>query len=245
MVVYINDNVMSSARKATMELKDKAISLYQTHSASSIAKELGVSESTVRRWVKGVKKEKVKQYDSLVNTILPLAIRPKGIKNKEEWNIYKNTFGGSVDEEDGQYKVNITESQKSYIRSLVRDKAKQSGNIALFVPDWLSTDQPRHSWESMLSMTNEMYSRMQEYVNGYMVEYGMPTDARRAVEQQLLVLLVPEYSPRSIYDVCKQATDVVDILERNKASEDRQNKTLPDEVNGVYSSMKDIEHFIY
>ena len=228
-----------------MEMKDKAISLYQTHSASSIAKELGVSESTVRRWVKGVKKEKVKQYDSLVNTILPLAIRPKGIKNKEEWNIYKDTFGGSVDEEDGQYKVNITESQKSYIRSLVRDKAKQSGNIALFVPDWLSTEQPRHSWESMLSMTNEMYSRMQEYVNGYMVEYGMPADARRAVEQQLLVLLVPEYSPRSIYDVCKQATDVVDILERNKVSEVRQNKTLPDEVNGVYSSMKDIEHFIY
>lgn len=228
-----------------MELKDKAISLYQTHSASSIAKELGVSESTVRRWVKGVKKEKVKQYDSLVNTILPLAIRPKGIKNKEEWNIYKDTFGGSVNEEDGQYKVNITESQKSYIRSLVREKAKQSGNIALFVPDWLSTEQPRPSWESMLSMTNEMYSRMQEYVNGYMVEYGMPPDARRAVEQQLLVLLVPEYSPRSIYDVCKQATDVVDILERNKASEVRQNKTLPDEIHGVYSSMKDIEHFIY
>lgn len=228
-----------------MEMKDKAISLYQTHSASSIAKELGVSESTVRRWVRGVKKERVKQYDSLVNTILPLAIRPKGIKNKEEWNIYKDTFGGNVDEEDGQYKVSITESQKSYIRSLVREKAKQSGNIALFVPDWLSTEQPRPSWESMLSMTNEMYSRMQEYLNGYMVEYGMPSDARRAVEQQLLVLLVPEYSPRSIYDVCKQATDVVDILERNKVSEDRNNKILPDNVNDVYNSMRDIEHFIY
>lgn len=244
MVVYINDNVMSSVRKATMELKDKAISLYQTHPASSIAKELGVSESTIRRWVKGVKKEKVKQYESLVNTILPLAIRPQGIKNKEEWNIYKDTFSGSVDEETGQYKVNITESQKSYIRSLVREKAKQSGNIALFVPDWLSTEQPRSSWESMLSMTNEMYDRMQEYLNGYMVEYDMPSDARWAVAQQLLVLLVPEYSPRSIYDVCKQATDVVDILEERIETK-TCNNALPEEISSVFSSVKDIEHFIY
>ena len=228
-----------------MELKDKAISLYQTHSASSIAKELGVSESTVRRWVKGVKKEKVKQYDSLVNTILPLAIRPQGIKNKEEWNIYKDTFSGVVDEETGQYKVNITESQKSYIRSLVRDKAKQSGNIALFVPDWLSTEQPRSSWESMLSMTNEMYDRMQEYVNGYMYEFDMPKDSRYAVTQQLLVLLVPEYSPRSIYDVCKQATDVVDILEQRKDMKEKKTQQLPKQVTGVPNSTKDIEHFIY
>lgn len=227
-----------------MELKDKAISLYQTYSASSIAKELGVSESTVRRWVKGVKKEKVKQYDSLVNTILPLAIRPQGIKNKEEWNIYKDTFSGSVDEETGQYKVNITESQKSYIRSLVRDKAKQSGNIALFVPDWLSTEQPRSSWESMLSMTNEMYDRMQEYLSGYMVEYDMPADARWAVAQQLLVLLVPEYSPRSIYDVCKQATDVVDILEERIETK-TYDRTLPKNVSDSFTNLEEIESVIY
>lgn len=227
-----------------MELKDKAISLYQTHSASSIAKELGVSESTIRRWVKGVKKEKVKQYDSIVNTILPLAVRPQGIKNKEEWNIYKDTFSGVVDEETGQYKVNITESQKSYIRSLVRDKAKQSGNIALFVPDWLCTEQPRSSWETMLSMTNEMYSRMQEYLNGYMVEYDMPVDARWAVAQQLLVLLVPEYSPRSIHDVCKQATDVVDILERRIETKTIE-RTLPSEVTNAFGKLKDLDSVIY
>lgn len=227
-----------------MELKEKAITLYQTHSAFSIAKELGVSESTIRRWVRGVKKEKVKQYDSVVNTILPLAIRPQGIKNKEEWNIYKNRFNGVVDEDTGEYKVNITESQKSYIRSLVRDKAKQSGNIALFVPDWLCTEQPRSSWESMLSMTNEMYDRMQEYLNGYMVEYDMPADARWAVAQQLLVLLVPEYSPRSIYDVCKQATEVVDILEERIKKKVVKN-TLPAELSSEFKSLKDVEQFIY
>lgn len=213
-----------------MELKNKAISLYQSHSASAIAKELGVSESTVRRWVKGVKKEKVKQYDSLVNKILPLAIRPQGIKNKEEWVIYREAFEGTVDEDTGSYKVNITDSQKSYIRSLVRDKAAQSGNIALFVPDWLSTEQPRSSWNSMLAMTDEMYARMQEYLNGYMTEYDTPVDARWAVAQQLLVLLVPEYSPRSIYDVCKQATDVVDILESRIENIAKEKKPLPDEI---------------
>ena len=106
-------------------------------------------------------------------------------------------------------------------------------------------EQPRSSWESMLSMTNEMYDRMQEYVNGYMYEFDMPKDFRYAVTQKLPVLLVPEYSPRSIYDVCKQATDVVDILEQRKEMKEKKTQQLSKQVTGVLNSTKDIEHFIY
>lgn len=47
----------------------------------------------------------------------------------------------------------------------------------------------------------DLYERMQEYISEYMVELEMPKEARYAVEQQLLVMLVPKYSPRNIYDV--------------------------------------------
>lgn len=228
-----------------MSLQDKAREMYQTHTAKAIAVELGVSESSVRRWVKGVEKERVKQYSSIVESILSLAIRPQGIRNKEEWNLYKEVFGYSVDEETGAKKVMITDSQKSYIRSMVKEEAIEQGGVATFVPDWLSPSEPRASWDAMLSMTNEMYERMQEYINGYLWEFDMPIDARHAVTQQLLVLLVPEYSPRGIYDVCKQATDVVDRLERNKQVVDKKPQTLPTSVSAVFESVDDIRDSIY
>lgn len=124
-------------------------------------------------------------------------------------------FGYEKDSETGEYKIGITDSQKSYIRSLVKDRAKASGNIALFVPEWVSLRSPRHSFNRMLQMTNDLYERMQEYISEYMVEFEMPKEARYAVEQQLLVMLVPKYSPRNIYDVCSQAAEVVDQLEWN------------------------------
>lgn len=195
--------------------QDKAKHLYLTLSACAVAKELGVSEATVRRWVKGVKKSKQNKYGSVVETIYSIAIRKEGINAREEKQIYMSHFGYEKDSETGEYKIGITDSQKSYIRSLVKDKAKASGNIALFVPEWVSLRSPRHSFNRMLEMTNDLYERMQEYISEYMVEFEMSKEARYAVEQQLLVMLVPKYSPRNIYDVCSQAAEVVDQLEWN------------------------------
>ena len=195
--------------------QDKAKHLYLTLSACAVARELGVSEATVRRWVKGVKKSKQDKYGSVVETIYSIAIRKEGINAREEKQIYMSHFGYEKDSETGEYKIGITDSQKSYIRSLVKDKAKASGNIALFVPEWVSLRSPRHSFNRMLEMTNDLYERMQEYISEYMVEFEMSKEARYAVEQQLLVMLVPKYSPRNIYDVCGQAAEVVDQLEWN------------------------------
>ena len=195
--------------------QDKAKHLYLTLSACAVARELGVSEATVRRWVKGVKKSKQNKYGSVVETIYSIAIRKEGINAREEKQIYMSHFGYEKDSETGEYKIGITDSQKSYIRSLVKDKAKASGNIALFVPEWVSLRSPRHSFNRMLEMTNDLYERMQEYISEYMVEFEMSKEARYAVEQQLLVMLVPKYSPRNIYDVCSQAAEVVDQLEWN------------------------------
>ena len=49
---------------------------------------------------------------------------------------------------------------------------------------------------------------------------------------------------RSIYDVCKQATDVVDILEERIEKKVVQN-TLPEDVSSEFESLKDIDSVIY
>lgn len=48
-----------------------------------------------------------------------LAIRPTGVKQHEEYVVYKKYFGSEVDDETGYARVNITASQKSYVRKKV------------------------------------------------------------------------------------------------------------------------------
>ena len=228
----------------SITLQEQARNLYLTLDAKTVASQLGVSEPTVRRWVKGIKKPKSNKYESMVNTIYPLATRPQGISASEENNIYKGVFGCTQDEDTGQFHINISKSQKQQIRTQVRAKAEQGGNIALFVPDWVSLRSPRPSFNKMLEMTNDLYERMQEYLSEYMVEFNMPKEARYAIEQQLLIMLVPKYSPRSIYDICKQAAEVVDQLEYNLGTTHKE-RTLPKEVSDVYNSLEDVKQFIY
>lgn len=211
-----------------MTLQEQAKYLYLTHSASEVAKQLGVSEPTVRRWVKGVKKPKSNKYNSIVQKVYEMAARPQGIGGSEERTLYKEMYGFKKDDESGEIHVNMTDSQKNYIRTQVRAKAEQEGKVALFVPDWVSLKSPRPSFNRMLEMTNDLYERMQEYLSEYMVEFNMPKEARYAIEQQLLIMLVPKYSPRSIYDVCSQAAEVVDQLEHNlNTNHDKGERVIP------------------
>ena len=92
----------------TITLQEQARNLYLTLDAKTIASQLGVSEPTVRRWVKGIKKPKSNKYESLVNTIYPLATRPQGISARVENNIYKDVFGYASDEETGRFHINIS-----------------------------------------------------------------------------------------------------------------------------------------
>lgn len=179
--------------------------------------------------------------------VFELAVRPQGIRQHEEYTIYQKYFGVEVDEETGYSKSKITATQKSYIRRKVRELASSKETTALFVPDWVSQRAPRSSWNDMLEMTNNMYDRMQEYVNEYMWKHSLPSNARYAVEQQLFVLLVPGYSPRGIYDTTHTITQTIDGLESKMDHPAVVNtmKPLPKEVSDVYNSLEDIKQFIY
>ena len=181
-------------------------------------------------------------------SIYELAVRPQGIRQQEEYLIYKEFFGSSIDEETGYTKTNISASQKSYIRRKVREIAKERNQTALFVPDWVGTHNPRSSWEDILSITNNMYDRMQEYVNEYMYKHSLPSSARYAVEQQLFVLLVPGYSPRGIYDTTHLISETINALEKNIQNDiHKPDKpyVLPQHAEQVYKDLKKEEHFIY
>ena len=235
----------------SITLQEQARNLYLTLDAKTVASQLGVSEPTIRRWVKGIKKPKSDKYSSIVQRVFVLATRPQGISGSEERALYKEAYGFKTEEETGDIHLSITDSQKNYIRSQVRDKAAQEGKVALFVPDWVSLHSPRPSFNRMLQMTNDLYERMQEYLSEYMVEFNMPKESRYAVEQQLLIMLVPKYSPRSIYDVCKQAAEVVDQLEHNLNTDPNKGgrvilaRAYKHDKEDVYSAADDLSDVAY
>lgn len=75
----------------SITLQEQARNLYLTLEATVLASQLGVSEPTIRRWVKGIKKPKSNKYESLVSTLCPLSTRPQGISASEENNLYKES----------------------------------------------------------------------------------------------------------------------------------------------------------
>lgn len=230
-----------------MNVQEQAKQLYETQSAKQVAQQLGVSEATIRRLVKGVKKPRTGKYGSLVAQLYALAVRPEGVGGKEEKSLYMEHFGYGVDEETGEKRIGITDSQKSYIRSLVKEKAAANNKVALFVPEWVALQAPRPSFNHMLQMTNDLYERMQEYLSEYMVEFNMPKESRYAIEQQLLIMLVPKYSPRNIYDVCKQAAEVVDQLEHNlNPDPNKEERVIPAKSYNwgmdVYNDLNDVAY---
>lgn len=185
------------------------------------------------------------QAQEATEAIYTLAVRTVGIRQRDEYTIYKQYYGSIPCEETGYTKVSITPSQKSYIRRKVRELAKENNQTAIFVPDWVGENSPRSSWNDLLTITNEMYERMQEYVNAFMMDHSLPPSSRFAVEQQLFVLLVPGYSKRGIFDTTELITQTIDLLEKNKLVVAKKPAPLPEHTSVVFEGMKDIEEFIY
>lgn len=241
-IVISNTNIITQIRRDWIKRCKK-----EGYTVKIVVFNISLEEAIQRDSFRGKRSvgEKVitSQYEKL-QKVYEMATRPQGIGGSEERALYKETYGFKKDDESGEIHVNITDSQKNYIRTQVRNKATQEGKVALFVPDWVALSAPHPSFNRMLEMTNDLYERMQEYLSEYMVEFNMPKESRYAIEQQLLIMLVPKYSPRNIYDVCKQAAEVVDQLEYNlDQSPDKHPRVLPSKVRTNYS--KDLEDSCY
>ena len=97
-------------------------SLYQQgYSIREISKLLSISEWQVRKGIKGIEKgtkETKSPAQQAARLILPLALRPEGVKGKEMFPIFKEIYGMIVNEDTGYSKLNITREQKTMLKGL-------------------------------------------------------------------------------------------------------------------------------
>lgn len=146
----------------------------QGYSIREISKLLSISEWQVRKETKGIEKgtkENKSPAQKAATRILPLALRPEGVRGKEMFPIFKEEYGVTRNEDTGYSKLNATREQRDYVKRLVRDMAKQQGKDALFVKDWMVPTDPYGSLDLINKCANSLNEALQEEVDYFLSVY--------------------------------------------------------------------------
>lgn len=194
----------------------------------------GLSERKVKETVKDIPKPKQTRtpntraespFNKSIERALPLAIRTLGIRDYELRDILHEEYGSAWNTSTGLYESKYTSDNLKRVKAKIREQALELGCNALFIPDWIDKFNPTASSKFLISAATDLMSRVDEYVNEYMVLHGTSqnTDckqdmlARRkqhyAVRQHLLKLAVQGYGQEPIQRLLDRTTILVGELE--------------------------------
>lgn len=198
------------------EIEDEAKRLRSDGMSLSKIKETlsehGATERWVKRVCKGVEIEKqVTPKQIAVDEVYSLATRDIGVKDNELYQIYINVFGCTVSEDDGSISCNITQEQKAEVRKLVRARAEKEGKQAIFVPSWMSRQQPKGSNKLMLDLASQLHDRCNDLVSEFMVQFPDAWDV--GVERELVYLAFRGIAPEGVERRCERNANVSGALE--------------------------------
>ncbi|MCU1722957.1 hypothetical protein [Pseudomonas sp. 5P_5.1_Bac1] len=216
------------AEQTAIELRKKGATQIQIRAAT------GLTERQVKEIVKGTPKPKRTRspisraespFSKSIERALPLAIRTQGIRDHELRNILHKEYGSTWSTSKGRYESKYTADHLKRVKEKVHEQAHELGCSAFFLPDWIDEGNPRVSNEFLISAATDLMSRVDEYVNEYMVFHGTSQDAdgqeggfgRRkqcyAVRQYLLKLAFRDYGPEPIEKLLHRTATLVDALE--------------------------------
>jgi len=181
--------------------------------------EYGVTKKWLERVCKGSNVVKLASSpQKAVALILPLAIRPIGVKPSEYFHILKQAYGSVYDTDLGYEKLNCTQAQKSYVRSQVKEKAAKQNKVAMFVPEWLDRAQPVECNNLMLGMAQSLYDSVEEQIQTFLNAYPELGDIPKggySIRQELFALVVGGYDPSGVGKRCDRNTEAVEFLTQN------------------------------
>lgn len=207
--------------------------------------EHGVTKNWVRRVCKDVKVVKLPTSpQKAIAAILPLAIRPIGVKPSEYFPLLAECYGTVYDEEAGYDRLNMTAAQKSYLRSAVKDKAKKAGKVAHFIPEWLDRADPAYCNNLMLQCAQSLYDCFEEQVGYFLQTFPELSEGRGrgySIRNELFSLVVSGYDPAGIHKRCERNMEAVEFLTGNpdlplpitKNQKDRIEETKADTAQSI------------
>lgn len=199
-------------------------------------KEFGVTVKWAKRVCKDVKVVKLATSpQKAIAAILPLATRPIGVKPSEYFPILKEAYGTVWCDKAGYERLNITDSQKSYVRSQVKEKAAKLGKVAHFIPEWLDRNDPVFCNKVMLMCAQSLYDSFEEQVHYFLSmfpELGEGKGKGYSIRNELFALVVGGYDPSGVHNRCERNQEAVEFLTGNPdlpAPKVKESEQLKDE----------------
>jgi len=199
--------------------------------------EYGVTKKWLERVCKGSNVVKLASSpQKAVALILPLAVRPIGVKPSEYFHILKQAYGSVYDADAGYEKLNCTQAQKSYVRSQVKEKAAKQNKVAMFVPEWLDRAEPVECNRLMLGMAQSLYESVEDQIQTFLCAYPELGDVRNggySIRQELFSLVVGGYDPSGVSKRCERNLEAVEFLTGNPDLPARKVKPTEQQVDTV------------
>lgn len=172
-----NDDAPSKAPALLDPRKEKVLALHTAGvSRRKIIEATGETEHYVRQAIKGVpvvEKLPTSPFERAVARCYPMAISRTGIKDHQFRAIMNECYGVEWDTEKGKYKGRCTVDQLKRVRERIRERATADGLSAIFVMDWINTNEPVESNTVITQCVLNLQDAIQEAVDEFMQASGI------------------------------------------------------------------------
>lgn len=223
-----NDDAPSRASTLLDHREERVLALHRTGmSRRKIIDATGETEHFVRRVIKGVpvtEKLPTTPFERAVARCYPMAIGRTGIKDYQLRTIMNECYGVEWDAEKGKYKGRCTADQLKRVRERIRERAAAEGLSAIFIMDWIDTDEPVKSSTVITQCASNLQDAIQEAVDEFMkvsgiqhVEEGVDLALARkkqefAARRHILKLAVKGVSKEPVARLQERTLDQVNQL---------------------------------
>ena len=195
-----------------------------------IADATGATEHYVRKVTNGVpvtSKQPTTPFDRSIGKCYPLATSKTGIKDYQLRQILHECYGVEWNTETGKFESSYTSDHLNRVRTKVRTLAKDNGDVAFFVMDWVNTCRPTESRIAIERCALRIEQAIVDIVDEYMDEYRQDaatdeielTDAQRkqayAARRHILKLAIREYHSEPTETLLERSLTLTDALDQH------------------------------
>lgn len=230
----------TQAAQSDVDVEAEVLRMLESGSSQrEISRSLGISRRQISKLIdstEGTAKPKTNRKTNLAKArtqIKELSLRREGVKRSELYDILLETYGlidekttkqPDLDLSDIEYlreldsdsrsqpkKLKMTENQYQYLVRTVKEEAKKEGRVALFVPEWMPTEDAKRANSTLVSMAMVLHERAQEMVSEML--YLFPGCRSGSVLKELVALAFPQQGKEPVERRCERNLEAASELE--------------------------------
>ncbi|WP_321351469.1 hypothetical protein [Halopseudomonas oceani] len=125
----------------------------------------------------------------------------------------------------------MTENQYQYLTKTVKEKARREGLAALFVPEWMPTENAKQANSMLVSLAGELHQRAQEMTQDFLCHF--PECHSGLVLKELVALAFPQPGKEPVELRCERNQEAASELEK-RAKPQQSKRSRPASNIAIY-----------